>query len=106
FAAALFGARLNDGAGVADIAAAVRASPRPPGADITTADLLLDALVALDDDYATAIAPCRAALRRLTSDEVSPEERLRWLWLGCVIALEVWDDASAALLSDHSVQIA
>jgi DNA-binding CsgD family transcriptional regulator len=106
FAAALFGARLNDGAGVAEIAAAVRASPRPPGADITTADLLLDALVALDDDYATAIAPCRAALRRLTSDEVSPEERLRWLWLGCVIALEVWDDASAALLSDHSVQIA
>jgi DNA-binding CsgD family transcriptional regulator len=105
FSAALFAARLNDGVGVDEIAAAARAASRSPG-DAATADVLLEALIALDDDYATAVAPCREALRRLTSDEVSPEERLRWLWLGCVIALEVWDDRSAALLSDHSVQIA
>ena len=27
--------------------------------------------------------------------KVSPEERLRWLWQGCVVALEMWDDESA-----------
>jgi DNA-binding CsgD family transcriptional regulator len=66
----------------------------------------LDALVALSDDYETAIGPCRSALRKLCGDKISQEERLRWLWQGCVVALEVWDDQSASFLSDQSVQIA
>jgi DNA-binding CsgD family transcriptional regulator len=106
FSAALFGARLNESIGVAEVAEAARAASRPADDEIAPADLLLDALVALDEDYATAIAPCREALRRLTSDKISAEERLRWLWQGCVIALEVWDDESATVLSDHSVQMA
>jgi DNA-binding CsgD family transcriptional regulator len=104
FSAALFGARLNTGVGVAEVAEAARAAARRAGGD-TAADLLLNALVALDHDYATAVAPCRDALRKLTSDKISPEERLRWLWLGCVVALEVWDDECATLLSDQSVQM-
>jgi ATP/maltotriose-dependent transcriptional regulator MalT len=31
---------------------------------------------------------------------------MRWLWQGCVVALEVWDDESASFLSQHSVRIA
>jgi DNA-binding CsgD family transcriptional regulator len=106
FSAALFGARLNEGVGVAEVAAAARASPRPADDAATSADLLLDGLVALADGYDKAIAPCRDALRKLSSDTISPEERLRWLWHGGVIALELWDDENAFSLSQRGVQIA
>ena len=69
FSAALFGARLNgERRACPRSRAAARAAPRPPGGEPATADLLLDALVALADDYATAVPLCRrggaAALRR------------------------------------------
>jgi DNA-binding CsgD family transcriptional regulator len=104
FSAALFGARLNDSVGVAEVARAAGAAPRPVG-DATTADLLLDALVALAHDYGGAVSPSREAVRRLAGEQVSPQERLRWLWQGCVVALEIWDDESAYLLSDRSVDL-
>ena len=106
FSAALFGARLNDRVGVSEVAQAARAAPRPSDDEPTTADLLLDALVALADDYDTAVPQCREALQRLAGENVSPKERLRWLWQGCVVALEVWDDESAYFLSHRSVEIA
>jgi DNA-binding CsgD family transcriptional regulator len=106
FSAALFGARLNGNVGVADVAQAARAAPRPEGDEPSTADLLLDGLVALTDEYEAGVPPCRRALEKLGGDEVSPEERLRWLWQGCVVALELWDDESAYALSHHSVEIA
>jgi AAA ATPase-like protein len=106
FSAALFGARLNEGIGVPEVAAAARKAPRPSEEQATSADLLLDALVALSDDYVRAVPPARAALRKLSSDGISPAERLRWLWQGCVVALEMWDDASASFLARHSVRIA
>ena len=106
FSSALFGARLNDSVGVSEVAQAARAAPRRPDGDAATADLLLDALVTLAEDYETAVPPCRQAVKRLAGDEVSHKERLRWLWQGCVIALEIWDDESAYLLSNHSVDIA
>jgi DNA-binding CsgD family transcriptional regulator len=105
FSAALFGARLNDTVGVADVARAARAAPRTSDGRRTTADLLLDALAAIAQDYETAVPACRAALDWL-SGAISPQDRLRWLWQGCVVALEMWDDERADLLSDHSVQSA
>ena len=68
--------------------------------------LLLDALVALTDDYGTGAPLCQDALRELSGDKISPEERLRWSRLGCAVALELWDDESAYLLSQHGVRIA
>ena len=106
FSAALFGARLNDSVGVADVAEAARAAPRPSGDEPRAADLLLDAVVSLVDDYDAAVPHCREALERLAGEQVSAEERLRWLWQGCVVALEVWDDESACRLSQHAVQSA
>ena len=106
FSAALFGARLNELVGVPEVAQAARVAPRPSDDEPATADLLLDALVALADDYDTAVPRCREALQRLSGDDVSPQERLRWLWQGCVVALEVWDDECAYLLSRRSVEIA
>jgi DNA-binding CsgD family transcriptional regulator len=106
FSAALFGARLNESASVRDVAEAARAAPRQRDHEPTVADLLLDGLVALTDEYAGGIPICRDALRKLSGEGVSPKERLRWLWQGCVVALELWDDEAAYLLSQHSVQIA
>jgi DNA-binding CsgD family transcriptional regulator len=106
FSAALFGARLNGSVGVPEVAQAASAAPRPPDGEASTADLLLDALVALADDYGPAVGPCRKAVQRLAGENVAPKERLRWLWQGCVIALEIWDDECADLLSRRSVHIA
>jgi len=106
FSAALFGARLNDTIGVPEIAQAARAAPRLPEYEPTAADLLLDGLVALTDDYETGVPLCRDALQKLSGDRSSPKERLRWLWQGCVVALELWNDDSAYFLSHHNVQIA
>jgi DNA-binding CsgD family transcriptional regulator len=106
FSAAMFGARLTGSVGMREVAEAVRAAPRPTVAESATADLLLDALVALAGDYATAVPRCREAVQRLAGDKATPKERLRWLWQGCVVALEIWDDEHARSLSQSSVDIA
>ena len=106
FSAALFGARLNDSIGVPEVAQAARAAPRRSGDEPTAADLLLDALVALTADYETAVPSCRQALQKLSDSQIGPKERLRWLWQGGVVALEMWDDECAYFLSHHNVEIA
>jgi DNA-binding CsgD family transcriptional regulator len=105
FAPALFGARLNEHVGVPDVAQAARAAPRRSDPERTAADLLLDALVALTDDYEASVPLCRAAVQNLAGGKISPEERLRWLWQGCVVALEMWDDEGAYLLSQQTARI-
>ena len=60
-----YGARLNDRVGVADVATAARAAPRRSDPAPRAADLLLDALVALADDYDAAVPRCREALDKL-----------------------------------------
>ena len=106
FSAALFGARLNESVGVPRRGGGGPSRAAPHSDEPTTADLLLDGLVALTDDYDTAVPRCREALQRLAGDGVSPEERLRWLWQGCVVALELWDDESAYSCPTDSVDIA
>ncbi|MDQ4134841.1 MAG: helix-turn-helix transcriptional regulator, partial [Pseudomonadota bacterium] len=106
FSAALFGARLNGSVGVPEVAKKARAAPRRSAGEATAADLLLDALVALTDDYDMAAPLCREAVRKLSSEQISSKERLRWLWQGCVIALEMWDDESAYSLSYDDLEVA
>ncbi len=106
FFAALFGARLNERVSVPDVAEAARAAPRRSDREPTAADVLLDALVALTDDYEASIPLVRAALQRLAGEKDWSKERLRWLWQGCVVALEVWNDEDAYVLSRQHVQIA
>jgi DNA-binding CsgD family transcriptional regulator len=103
---AMSGARFSEGIGVREVVQAARAAPRRPAAEGTTADLLLDGLVALIDDYHTGVPLCREALHRLSSDRISTKERLGWLWQGCIVSLELWDDESAYALSSNSVRIA
>jgi DNA-binding CsgD family transcriptional regulator len=106
FSAAQFAARLHDGVSIAGVARAARAAPRPSDHERTAADLLLDAFVALTDDYAAAVPLGRDVLRKLRGDTMSTRERLRWLWQGCVLALQLWDDESAYVLSERHLEIA
>jgi DNA-binding CsgD family transcriptional regulator len=106
FSAAQFAARLNNGASVAEVARAVRSAPRPRDDELTAGDLVLDAFVTLAEDYPAAVPLGRNALARLCGDAGVPRERLRWLWQGCVLALELWDDESAYTLSKRHLQIA
>jgi DNA-binding CsgD family transcriptional regulator len=103
--AALFGARRDRRPGAAEIVRAARAAPRPT-AQVTAADLLLDGLVALADDYRTAVPLCRIAVRALADGRNLPPAQLRRLWQGCVVALELWDDDCAHTLSAHHVDLA
>jgi ATP/maltotriose-dependent transcriptional regulator MalT len=91
---------------VAEIGAAARAAADRVGADPTEADLLLSALIALADDYPTAVPACHAAVQRMADGWTPPPDQLRRLWQGCVVALEVWDDESAYVLAQHHVEIA
>jgi DNA-binding CsgD family transcriptional regulator len=106
FHAAQAVARFNEGIGVREIAQAARAAPSRSDSERTAADLLLDGLVALTDDYRTGVPLCREAFQKLASDSISPKERFRWWWVGCTVALELWDDESAYLLSHHGIRIA
>src|SRR6185312_10969468 len=106
FSAAQFAARLSDGIGIAEVARAARSAPRPAGDEATPGDVLLDAFVTLTEDYAAAVPAGRNALARLRSDTNPAGETLRWLWQGCVLALELWDDESAYVLSERHLQVA
>jgi DNA-binding CsgD family transcriptional regulator len=106
FSAAQFAARLNDGVGTTEVARAARAAPRGPADEPTAGDLLLDTFVALTEDYASAVPVGRDVLARLRDDTDPAGERLRWLWQGCVLALELWDDESAYVLSERHLQVA
>jgi DNA-binding CsgD family transcriptional regulator len=107
FIAALFVARSNVGAGLRDVAEAARAAPHRLDSDPTAGDLLLDSLAALltSEDPGAAVPLIRAALQRLCVDE-TPLTRMRWLWLGCAIASDLWDDDSWYLLSNRHLEVA
>jgi ATP/maltotriose-dependent transcriptional regulator MalT len=68
--------------------------------------MLLDAFVMLTEDYAAAVPLGWDALTKLRSHPDLASENLRWLWQGCVLALELWDDQSAYDLSGHHLQMA
>ena len=77
FSAALFGARLNREIGVAEIAQAARGAPRHAGTDPTAADLLLDGLVALADDYKANQPSLHAQLKALPWRDIPPVDVTR-----------------------------
>jgi len=101
--ASMFGGRLS-GARTDEVSRAARAAPRRPGPP-GPGDLLLEAFAALADDYATAVPPALAALealRPLRDDEL----RVRWLWQGVVLALEVWADRAWWELAGRHLRLA
>jgi DNA-binding CsgD family transcriptional regulator len=48
----------------------------------------------------------KRALRAFRGDQLSSDEGIRWLWLACRIAMDLWDDESWFVLSARQVQLA
>ncbi len=105
-AAAVFAGRLSSGGGIAQVAEAARAAPaapRPP----RPIDLLLDGLVTrFTDGYAAGVAPLRRALDAFSRDDGLGENDIRWLWLACRVAPDLWDDEKWHELAVRQVRVA
>ena len=101
--AGLIAGRLADG-GVADVARAARASPRP--ATLRLPDLLLDGLAAYTIDGYTAALPILRRAIGTARRAASSEEQQRWLYQSCAAAVCVWDDESWELLSTRHLEAA
>ncbi len=104
--AAMYGGLFATSGGLWQAAEAARAAPaasQPPRA----ADLLLDGLARLITEGHTAAAPTlKRALSAFSSEDISKEEALRWLWLACPAAVRLWDDERWDLLSTRQIELA
>ena len=87
---AMFAGRLGTGLREREIAERARAFARPT--PLSVADMLLDGLIKrFTEGYAASVAPLTRALRLLSqADDVGEDHR--WLWLGCRLAQELWDE--------------
>ena len=99
--AAIFAGRLCGDPGLVEMAEAARAAP--PGSQPPRAvDLLLDGVACrIAEGYVAGVHPLRRAL-----EAVQQEEDIRWHWLACRIASEVWDDETWEELATRQVRIA
>jgi len=105
-AAAIFAGRLGSGRGVREMAEAARAAPPAPQ-PARTIDLLLDGLASrFTDGYAAGVPPLRQALDAMFREEGHSEDDIRWLWLACRIAPDLWEDRTWHELATRQLQLA
>jgi DNA-binding CsgD family transcriptional regulator len=106
FTSALVAHRLASGVGVLEVAEAARAA-RPLSQPPRAPDLLLEGWVQLITEGFRAGTPTlKQALRAFRSGSASRTEEIRWLWLACHTAYELWDDDNWHVLSIRQVQLA
>jgi DNA-binding CsgD family transcriptional regulator len=106
FSAALFAGRLAAGAGLREVAEVQRASPRSPMAP-RAPDFLLEGLgLLITEGPAAGVPVLKRALVGFRQEEVARAPRLRWLWLACRVAMELWDHESWDALSALQVRLA
>ena len=105
-AAAMFAGRLGDGPGVREAAEAAQAAPaaqQPPRA----IDLLLDGLATrFTEGYSAGLPPLRRALDAFRDVEGLTERDVRWLWLACRLAQDLWDDELWYVLATRGLRVA
>jgi DNA-binding CsgD family transcriptional regulator len=105
-AAAMFAGRLGDKPGVreaGEAALTAPAAPQPPRA----IDLLLDALATrFTEGYAAGLPSLRAALGAFRDVEGLTESDVRWLWLACRLAQDLWDDELWYVLATRGLRVA
>ena len=105
-AAAIFAGRLSSGPGVLEVAEAARAAPPAPEPP-RTIDLLLDGLATrFTDGYAAGVPPLRQALEAVLEDDGHTENDIRWLWLACRIAPDLWEDETWHVLATRQLRLA
>ena len=105
-AAAMFAGRLGDKPDLREVAEAAQAAPaaqQPPRAF----DLLLDGLAtSFTEGYAAGLPPLREALEAFRRVEELPAQDVRWLWLACRLAQDLWDDELWYVLATGGLRIA
>jgi DNA-binding CsgD family transcriptional regulator len=106
FAAALFAGRLARGAGLREVAQRARATPRSP-MEPRAPDFLLEGLgLLITEGHAAGVPVLKRALSAFRREDVTGAPRLRWLWLACRVAMELWDYESWDELSARQEQLA
>ena len=94
------------GMGMRDAATAARTAPAAPGPQ-RASDVLLDGLAVRFTDGIRAGAPIlKLALAALLDGNGDYEEDVRWPWLACRVAADVFDDETWHLLASRYVLIA
>jgi DNA-binding CsgD family transcriptional regulator len=105
-AAAIFAGRLSSGPGVLEVAEAASAAPPAPEPP-RTIDLLLDGLATrFTDGYLAGVPPLRRALDAVSEDDGHTEDDIRWLWLACRIAPDLWEDETWHELATRQLRLA
>ncbi len=101
--AALFAGRLADSVGVLEVSAAARRAPPPPQPP-RPVDLLLDGLaIRFTDGYAAGAPVLRQALRAFQRDALLSSLDVRWGWLACWVASDLWEDETWVVLGDSQL---
>ena len=102
----MFAGRLGDGPRVREAAEAAQAAPaarQPPRA----LDLLLDGLATrFTEGYAAGLPPLRRALDEFRDVDGLSAGDARWLWLGCRVAQDLWDDELWYVLATRGLRVA
>ncbi len=105
-AAAMFAGRLGDDPGVREAAEAAQAAPGAPQPPRAT-DLLLDGLATrFTEGYSAGLPPLRRALDAFHDVEGSTAGDVRWLWLACRLAQDLWDDELWYVLATRGLRVA
>ena len=92
---------------LSEIARAARATPTAAGSQASATDLLLDGFAARAAAGYPASAPLlRRAVSKLCAGDLSPQEGLSRLGLGCLAAAELFDDHAQHALALRWVQLA
>jgi DNA-binding CsgD family transcriptional regulator len=104
--AAMYAGRLGERPDVREAAEAAQAAPpapRPPSA----IDLLTDGLaIRFAEGYSAAVPPLRNALGAFGRvEDLSPRD-MRWLWLACRLAQDLWDDELWDELTTSGMRVA
>lgn len=104
-AAAMFAGRLGDGPGVREAAEA--ALTAPAAEQPRAIELVLDALATrFVEGYSAGLPPLRTALDEFRDVGGLPEREARWLWLGCRLAQDLWDDELWYVLATGGLRVA
>ena len=103
---AMFAGRLGDEPSLSELAAAARAAPAAPQPR-RAIDLMLDGLATrFADGYTAAVPALRAALDAFRADERPMVRDVRWLWLACRVAQDLWDDELWHVLATQGLRVA
>jgi DNA-binding CsgD family transcriptional regulator len=105
-AAAMYAGRLGGTPGIREAGEAARAAPAAPK-PARASDLLLDGLATrFTDGYAAGVPLLRKALGAFRSEEGLTARDVRWLWLACRLAEDLWDDELWYELTTRALRVA